>query len=872
MTKLTNFPPVYYISLEESEDRRKHLHEQFESYGVTNLTGIISKRFSECDENIEGEFVHTLSDSCKGSIISHIKCFQNFLCHSDHEYAFICEDDLSLETLQYWDFTWENFIQTLPKDWDVIQLAVIRDEFSPHHFTFRKRDWNDWSLTAYIIKRDYAKRLIYKHSSVPLSFGYKFDVEINGTKLQPIGENIIYLQTENAYAVPLFVEDVQNFKTTLSSADKKYEYEELNGQQKNHITSYHEVMNWWKNNESSDELIHLEKYIENTENSENNYNLGRWYHNIGQTAAAISFYLRAADRSENDLLTYECLLLSADCFYKQQNRDYTVRSLYKRAITLLPKRPEAYYLLARFDEWARNYCDSYTLSSLALSFCDFDIEKIDSLEYPGKYGFIFEKAVSSYWWGKSEECRQLFKLLVDEYWNELDEKHRISVEDNLSRLGLTTQSQSFIMYNSSLHDKLRFNFEDSEKIDHNYSQVLQDISVLSILNGKKYGTFLEIGGGDYSNGSNTRLLEQNYNWSGVTVELNENHCKTYKNRKNTKIINANALKLDYFEILRNNYSSKIIDYLQLDIEPARNTYECLLKIPFDEYKFRVITYEHDDYIDVTKSCREESRKYLKEKGYLLLVNDISPEGVSNFEDWWVNPDFVDSDIIQRMISIKSTPHNVYDYMFNSKWYAEFETDKYIREKYFPDYTYKGVFVDVGAGPPSFISNSKHFRMYGWRTICIEPNPKFVQQHIENLSEVYEYACSDEEGSSKFVVNYNNDHWYNDENDGVSFSGLSIKYDGVPEHNTQEIINVKKLKLNTILQSHNIQKIDILSIDVEGWELEVLNGFDILTYSPKIIILENFENNSKYDEYMYSKGYTKDISLGYNIIYKQIINH
>ncbi|MFA5248856.1 MAG: hypothetical protein WC415_06635 [Patescibacteria group bacterium] len=39
----------------------------------------------------------------------------------------------------------------------------------------------------------------------------------------------------------------------------------------------------------------------------------------------------------------------------------------------------------------------------------------------------------------------------------------------------------------------------------------------------------------------------------------------------------------------------------------------------------------------------------------------------------------------------------------NKYYAEFETDKVIRENYFSDFSFKGVMVEVGAATPDFIS-------------------------------------------------------------------------------------------------------------------------------------------------------------------------
>lgn len=202
----------------------------------------------------------------------------------------------------------------------------------------------------------------------------------------------------------------------------------------------------------------------------------------------------------------------------------------------------------------------------------------------------------------------------------------------------------------------------------------------------------------------------------------------------------------------------------------------------------------------------------------------------------------------------------------NNFYGEYGTDKFIRENFFPDENYNGVMIEVGAGPPSFISNSKHFRESGWRTICVEPNPKFVEQHKNEGSEVYQFACSDTENERSFIINYNNDDWYTEENDGVSFSSLEIRHDNVPDHNTQETITVKTIKLNTLLESLDINKVDLVSIDVEGWEIDVLRGFDLEKYSPLVVVLENLGSNPNYSKYMFKNGYARFTNLGCNEIY------
>ena len=168
------------------------------------------------------------------------------------------------------------------------------------------------------------------------------------------------------------------------------------------------------------------------------------------------------------------------------------------------------------------------------------------------------------------------------------------------------------------------------------------------------------------------------------------------------------------------------------------------------------------------------------------------------------------------------------------FYAEYETDKYIRETFFPEYSYTGIMVEVGAGPPEFYSMSKHFRDNNWRCICIDPNPKFVKQHKEQNNEIYEYACSFEEKYSTFKIV---DTGWNPNDDGISYSALEIKYD-MPHNYGITQIPVRVIKLDSLLQELNIEKIDFLSVDTEGWELEVMMGFDLIKYKPTVVLLEN----------------------------------
>ena len=73
-----------------------------------------------------------------------------------------------------------------------------------------------------------------------------------------------------------------------------------------------------------------------------------------------------------------------------------------------------------------------------------------------------------------------------------------------------------------------------------------------------------------------------------------------------------------------------------------------------------------------------------------------------------------------------------------QYFAELGTDRVIRESYFPDFSVSGTMIEVGGGTPEFLSMSRHFKLNGWRTIVVEPNPEFVKLHRkQGNNEVYE---------------------------------------------------------------------------------------------------------------------------------------
>jgi FkbM family methyltransferase len=204
-------------------------------------------------------------------------------------------------------------------------------------------------------------------------------------------------------------------------------------------------------------------------------------------------------------------------------------------------------------------------------------------------------------------------------------------------------------------------------------------------------------------------------------------------------------------------------------------------------------------------------------------------------------------------------------------HAEGDVDKIVRQRFFSGQD-SGILVEVGAARPDYLSISALYRSLGWTVIAIEPNPAFCELHRKRGYPVLEYACGnhDEDGVDFCVVNSHGTRYENGEVSYESLSSLAIK-DAYA--NTGSNLDVSKIKVNlrrldTILRTHapNIKQIDILSVDVEGWELEVLEGLDFESYRPRVMVIENLFRDKKYRAYMRAKGYRLWRCLRPNDIY------
>ena len=394
------------------------------------------------------------------------------------------------------------------------------------------------------------------------------------------------------------------------------------------------------------------KYILDSNNGKNNFNLGLYYYQQSQWASSLSFFLRTAEIDSDKDLIYESLLFVAKCIGNLGRRKTTELSLWNNAVRFCPTRPEAYLFISQYYESFGKFSESQSFAKIGLEFKENHVPLNSELGYHHYYQLLFQEAICDWNLGQGKSARnKLLKLGKSIY--PFNAFYKELIQKNITSLG--SSGDPFLPYDNSMSNSLRYKFTDYEKIEKNYSQTFQDIFILSMLNGKKDGRYLEIGSADPYYGSNTALLEE-LGWTGLSLEILEREVEKFKEHRTNEVILCDATKYNY-QSLDGDF-----DYLQVDCEPPATTYDILTKLPFDKIKFSVITYEHDHYTDMDSAYRKKSRKFLKEKGYIMVVGNIAPDDTSTYEDWYVHPECVDPIILDIMKQDNDEIKNAKKYM------------------------------------------------------------------------------------------------------------------------------------------------------------------------------------------------------------------
>ena len=239
--KLINFPPVYYVSLNDSIDRQQSFENQFRLNGIKNIKMIEAydgrkEDYKNKSNIVDGLHFVSMDSGAIAATISHLKTILEWYYNSDSDYAIFFEDDMSIDSINDWNFTWNEFISILPENWKAIQLSLIKDDITQGDMKLNQRVWWNWSAGSYLIRRNYAKELIdyfYQNDK------YYLKIKGDDNAIPCIEHCLFSLGFENVYTIPLFYENI-NFASTF------YLHFIQNTHKDHQIESSNYVRYWWK--------------------------------------------------------------------------------------------------------------------------------------------------------------------------------------------------------------------------------------------------------------------------------------------------------------------------------------------------------------------------------------------------------------------------------------------------------------------------------------------------------------------------------------------------------------------------------------------------------------------------------------------------
>lgn len=409
----------------------------------------------------------------------------------------------------------------------------------------------------------------------------------------------------------------------------------------------------------------LHRYIQAPEDPETNFAMALHYHSIDQTASAVSFYLRTAERSTDQSLTYECLIRAAMCFHTQGCRGNSVEGMLQHAVSLMPKRPEAYFHLSRFYEKKEKWHLGYMMACVGMGVAERSPSPLrTTIDYPGFWTLAFERAVCSWWCGLCEESKNTFDHIL---FNEpLDQIHKLAAINNLKKLeGWTEEADLLTLLkskdeelNQSIYEleiflskhrpRLRHKFAGHEGINRNYSESMQDILVLTLLDGKRGGNYLEIGSGYPFYASNTYLLEKDFSWRGISIDNQKKFTQKHILHRSHTALTADATACDYAEIIERARFGTHFEYLSVDCGDPQTSLDALERVLASGLTFAVVTFCHDHFRNRESGVKASARALLKKAGYRLLVSNVSHNGTDDHEDWFVDGRRLDARILESL--------------------------------------------------------------------------------------------------------------------------------------------------------------------------------------------------------------------------------
>ena len=204
--KINGIDGLLWINLDSSKDRKKKMKKTIKKIDVTKIriSGVDGLNYNVIDNFIENKNdlkqVSNLKNTELALTLSHFKVFDT-IKNLSGKYFMVCEDDISLENVKYFNLNLKDIIKNSP-DFDILTLYKTKLNKLDNMYTdlnkYNKVEKYDhiWGSVAYIITKKFAKKLssIIKYNSITNKFIINTDKEISQSDVFvfSLGKTFVY--------------------------------------------------------------------------------------------------------------------------------------------------------------------------------------------------------------------------------------------------------------------------------------------------------------------------------------------------------------------------------------------------------------------------------------------------------------------------------------------------------------------------------------------------------------------------------------------------------------------------------------------------------------------------------------------------------
>lgn len=222
------FGPIYVINLKHREDRRKNIESEFKKHNIKDYT--IFEAVDGSYESIKEKIICNnipITMPELACTMSHLYAIKHWLETSNSDYAIIMEDDTSFETVEYWQWTWQEFLSKIKDNYDMLQLCIINNR--KINTSLHLREVFDSSTGCYLITRERANHIVD-------SIFENDKIKLPETRNYAVADTLLY-NMARCYAFPLFTYILD---TSDIAEERKSDTESVHEKSKN------EVLEFWK--------------------------------------------------------------------------------------------------------------------------------------------------------------------------------------------------------------------------------------------------------------------------------------------------------------------------------------------------------------------------------------------------------------------------------------------------------------------------------------------------------------------------------------------------------------------------------------------------------------------------------------------------